>query len=652
MYFSRQTNKPKNLLAMKKMTFLFLAFLVSIASTAQKNTLVNPPEYQIFKENVDKLVPAIPITNKSIKNEPGISEKLEIQSFQKTADNNDLTINVEVTKYTSNPLNMNPFAAFAKTARSLDEKLSLTGMAFIHFEGDSKDDITKNEKNRIFSQVNIDPEEDTDFRVKKGGEKMKKKEFGMDVDAMFNYVNSLLKGSFHDAEAKWDKGKQFNHFYFAAAGNVLVKVQVYAYKTDSKNAPDARAIAEAILAKLPRDKPVPIETNITVYPTTNFNGDAFEVGLIPASPLLPAKIVLKTGKPNVSVNFALMVNGTGELRANNLSGKFLDVMTDAKGDATVWYHYTDTKPLTAPVRVQIVAEAEGKSRKAFVDVGLGLTFDHLSAIPEQVYEYSKSRPYAFALTVKSTFYPKLSIIDFLNRAHASKIWGTKMVGVELNSKWVNRPDGAPADSAFSGTTHIASTNISNSSNVLVANHRPWQYYTDISYPACVLNSEGTHIYQVSGNLCVYDNNSEGKAKMGDVFESHFKPDAILPLSVEYPKSWYNSVACSLASVNTDNEWFILEAVKLIPTYGMIADVSTTASSFLCGLSNGDYQKSIIDLAAWVGGQYIDNLMEADVFNKLSKSSQDAVLAAKATYFGLDQYKKKGELEQIREKQKK
>ena len=76
---------------------------------------------------MDKLLPAIPITNKSVKNEPGISEILEIQSFQKTPDNNDININVEVTKYTSNPLNMNPFAAFAKTARTLDENYPSPG---------------------------------------------------------------------------------------------------------------------------------------------------------------------------------------------------------------------------------------------------------------------------------------------------------------------------------------------------------------------------------------------------------------------------------------------------------------------------------------------------------------------------------------------
>jgi len=636
---------------MKKITLLFVAFLVSYSVYSQKNTLVNPPDYQIYKDNVDKLLPAIPITNKSVKNEPGISEKLEIQSFQKTPDNNDININVEVTKYTSNPLNVNPFAMFAKTARTLDEKLSLTGMAFIHFEGDSEDDITKNEKNRIFSQVNIDPEENTDFRVKKGGEKMKKKEFGMDVDAMFNYVNALLKGSFHDAEAKWDKGKQFNHFYFAAAGNVLVKVQVYAYKTDPKNAPDARAIANGILAKLPHGQMAPTETAFEVYPKMSATEPANEYGLIPASPLLPAKIIFKVGKPNLNVNFALMANGTGELRANGQSGKSVDILSDSKGVATVFYHYTDTKKLAAPLQVQVVAEVEGKNRKAFVNVGLGLAFDQLLAIPEQVYEYAPSKPYAFALSVKSTFFPKINLVNYLDAAHESKIWGSQMIGIQLVSTWVNKPDGAPADEFYVGTALIRSTHLSNSSNVLVANRQPWSYNTNISYPTCVLNSEGTHIYKISGEICVLDGDSPEKTRSAFLSEEMVKTDAIIPLSSVYPERWYKSVACALASVNTDQKWFVLEAVKLIPTYGMIADVSTTASSFLCGIMNGDYQKSIIDLASWVGGQYIDNLMEAATFNKLSKSSQDAVLAAKATYFGLDQYKKKGELEQIRENQK-
>ncbi|MCX6222549.1 MAG: hypothetical protein NTZ69_16385 [Bacteroidia bacterium] len=637
---------------MKKIVLLFSAFLVSYSVYSQKNTLVNPPDYQIYKDNVDKLLPAIPITNKSVKNEPGISEKLEIQSFQKTADNNDININVEVTKYTSNPLNMNPFAMFAKTARTLDEKLSLTGMAFIHFEGDSEDDITKNEKNRIFSQVNIDPEENTNFRVKKGGEKMKKKEFGMDVDAMFNYVNSLLKGSFHDAEAKWDKGKQFNHFYFAAAGNVLVKVQVYAYKTDPKNAPDARAIAEGILKKLPQDRAIPIETNIEVYPKFTFNETPNENGLIPASPLLPAKVIYKVGKSNVNVTFSLLVNCSGELRSETTQGKSISVISDAKGDAVVWYYYTDQNDIKAPVKITIVAEAEGKSKKAFVNVGLGLAFDGLKEIPEQVYIYSKAKPYAFKISVKSLFYPKLNIALYARAANESQIWGSKKIGVELVCTWINKPDDAEEDYFFVGSTFIECTKSDNVTNVLVATHGPnWEYYTDYSYPAVTLRSEGTHIYKVNGKLAVINDDSKDKNMIGLMNEPMANCPALIPLSSEYPERWYKSFACALATVDSEQKYLLVEAAKLIPTLGLWADVPMTASQFVCGLINGDYEKSILDLASWLGGQYIDNLSDKKVFDLLNTSKQNAVLAAKAAYFGTDQYKKKGELEQIREKQK-
>jgi hypothetical protein len=635
---------------MKNITLLFMAFLVSAIASAQKNTLTNAPAYQIYEESVDKLLPSIPISNKSISKETGISEKLSIQSFQKSEEKNDINIVIEVVKYISNPLNVNPMTMFSKGPSTLNRQSSLNSIAFLMLEGDAEDQILKKTKNCLFSQVNIDPEEGSDYRIKKAGEKMKKREFGMNVDSMFNYNNSLLKGSFHDAEAKWDMGNEFRHFYYAAAGNVVVEVEVYSHKTPPEKSPDARAIANSILSKLPHNQSI-TEANLEVYPKTTITGDPNEYGLIPASPLLPAKIILKTGKPNVNVNFALMVNSTGELRANNQTGKFLDVTTDAKGEATVWYYYTDTKKITAPVEVQVVAEVEGKNRKAHITVGFGLAFEKISAIPEQVYIYSLEKPYAFALSVKSTFFPKLNLVNYLHAAHDSKIWGGKMVGVELTSDWVNQPDGAPKDSSFSGTTHISSTNISNSSNVLVANDIPWRFYTDISYPACVLKSEGTHIYKISGRLCVMQGDAPQMPLLGLMNEEQFKPDAIIPLSSDYPERWYKSVICSLASVNSEQAWFVLEAVKLIPTYGMIADASTTASSFLCGILNGDYQKSLIDLASWLGGQYLDNLTESSVFNTLSKKNQDAVMAARLAYFGVDQVKKKGEVEQIRENQK-
>lgn len=636
---------------MKKSCLILVTFLIWNVALSQKNLLKNTPDYGIFEGNVESLAPEILVSNKVLSKEEGISEKLEIQSFQQTEEKNDINVLVEVTKFINNPLNENPFAAFAKTARSLNRKLSLTSIAFNDLEDDADDAMTKKDKGRVFYQVNIDPEEGSDYRMKQGGAKMKKKEFGMNIDAMFNYVNSLLKGNFHDAEAKWDLGKEYRHFYYASAGNVYVKVEVHAYKTAPEKAPDARKIAMAVLHKLPQDKPFDGPTNIEVYPKFNPLAEANDRGLIPASELLPAKIIYKTGQPNAQVKFSLMVNTPGELRTDNQKGKNITVPTDATGNAVAWYHYTDTKELTAPLEVQIVAEVGDKSRKAFVNVGLGLAFDQLREIPEQVYTYSPEKPYAFALSVKSTFFPNLNLAQYVLAAHDSKIWEDRRIGFELVCSWVNQPDGAPNDEFYVGTTNISPTMEGSNTNVLTANKQPMQYYTKVAYPAVILKSQGTHIYKVSGKTAVLNGNHPERPYISYAKEKMSVADALIPLSVDYPETWFKSFACCLASVDTQQKWFLLEAAKLIPTYGLLADVPATASSLVCGLLNGEYEKSILDLASWLGGQYIDNLMEPEVFNLLTKKNQDAVLAAKTAYFGTDMYKKNTELEQIRAKQK-
>lgn len=636
---------------MKTPLLILLSLLFWNIGFTQKNLLKNTPDYGIFEGNVETLAPEILVSNKVLSKEEGISEKLEIQSFQKSEEKNDINVLVEVTKYLSNPLNENPMAAFLKITRSIDRKLSLNAIAFTTLEGDTEDAMTKKEKGRVYYQANIDPEEGSDYRMKQGGAKMKKKEFGLNLDAMFNYVNSLLKGSFHDAEAKWDLGKEYRHFYYAAAGNVYVKVEVHSYKTAPEKSPDARKIAMAVLRKLPQDKPFDGPTNIEVYPKFKPLADANERGLIPASELLPAKIIYKTGQANAQVKFSLLVNTPGELRSDNQKGKSIAVSTDATGDAVAWYYYTDSHELSAPLEVQIVAEIGNKSRKAFVNVGLGLAFDELREIPEQVYVYSPEKPYAFALSVKSTFFPELNLPQYVLSAHNSKIWESRQIGFELVCTWVNKPDDAPADDFYVGTTNISPTSEGSNTNVLTANKHPMQYYTELPYPAVVLKSMGTHIYQVAGKTVVMNGNHPEKEMINYVNEKRAMADAFIPLSIDYPETWFKSMACALASVNDQQTWFVLEAVKLIPTYGLWADVPTAASSFVCGLLNGDYEKSILDLASWLGGQYIDNLMEADVFNKLTKKNQDAVLAAKTTYWGLDMSKKKTELEQLRAKQK-
>lgn len=636
---------------MKKLIIFVFACLFMASVYGQVNQLKNAPDYQIFEGNVESLTPEILVSNKVLSKEDGISEKFEIQSFQKSTENNDINVTVEIKKYLSNPLNENPMAGFLKIQRTLDNRTSLIAAAFTELEGDADDDMIKADKNRSYCQINIDPEEGSDFRMKRGGEKMKKKEFGINLDAMFNYVNSLLKGSFHDAESKWETPKEYRHFYYAAAGNMYIKVEVYAHKTAPDAAPNARSIANEILKKLPRSQIVDIPTSLEVYPKLAPLAKANDHGLIPASSLLPAKIVYKVGKPNVQVNYSLLVTSPGELRAENKSGKSISVNTDSNGDAVAWYYYTDQKSVNASVETQIVVEADGKSHKAYVSVGLGLAFDQLSEVPEQVYEYAAEKPYAFALSVKSRFFPNLNLAQYVYEAHESQVWGTKRLGVQLETVWVNKPDGARSDESYLGSTNIQAVSAGGRTNVLIANVHPMQYYTKNAYPGVLLKSQGTHIYKVIGQIAVLDGSNPDKPMISEMNEKMANTEVLIPLSVEYPERWYKSIACSLSSVDNDQWWFWLEAAKLIPTYGLIADAPTAASQFLCGMLNGDYEKSILDLASWLGGQYIDNLMEADIFNKLTKQKQDAVLAAKTAYFGTDMYKKNTELEQLRANQK-
>lgn len=650
---------------MKNYFLILVAFLFWNVALAQKNLLKDTPDFGIFEGNVESLAPQILVSNKIVSSEKDISEKLEIQSFQKSDEKNDINVQVDVTKFTSNPLNENPLAAFAKVARTLDRRLSLSAMAFTILEGDAGDAMLKREKDRTYCQVNIDPDEDSGFRMKQGGAKMKKREFGMNVDAMFNYVNSLLKGNFHDAEAKWDFGKEYRHFYYAAAGNVYIKVEVYAHKTSAGKAPNARTIAMDILQKLPQtvknSEPIVASgtsddtddgpTSIEVYPKFNPLAEANDRGLIPASDLLPARIIFKTKKPNAQAKFSLLANTPGELRSGSQKGVSITVTTDASGTAEAWYFYTDSHELSVPLDAQVVAEIGARSKKAHVNVGLGLVFDKLSQVPEQVYTYSPEKPYAFVLSVKSSFYPELNLAQYIRFAHESKLWGNKQLGFELVCSWVNKPDFAPADEFYVGTTNISPTSEGSNTNVLTANKQPMQYYSEFPYPAVVLKSEGTHIYKVEGKTVVMNGLDAEKNYLAYTKERYAASDAIIALSVDYPETWFKSLACCLASFDTQQKWFVVEALKLIPVYGLWADVPATASSFVCGLLNGEYEKSVLDLASWLGGQYIDNLMEPEVFNLLTKKNQDAVLTAKVAYFGTDMYKKKGELEQIRVKQK-
>lgn len=427
-------------------------------------------------------------------------------------------------------------------------------------------------------------------------------------------------------------------YYYVMGANVFISISCDT-PGNKVARPNTKALAEAILRRMSGSQS---RSAVEVYPYQGLSPS--EQGLIPASDLLPAKIVYKGGTPNSEVTFSLQGGTRGELRSGKISGKLITVTSDAAGSAETYYYYKgESKSLTAPLKDDIRVTADGETKTAQIHIGLGLAFDKIKAVLGQTYE---NNTYAFTLSVKSTFHPDLNIAAYLFNAEQSKAWGDKKLGIKLFSEWVNRPADAEHDEYYKGTANITASQERDS--ILTANHTPW--YTPpgakFFYPAVVMKTPGRHAYRVNGQIAVL--NRGGGDLIAYLDEKMVKSDTLLILSKEDPERWYQSLACSL-NATTTTQWFMLEAVKMIPVYGDAVDQLTAVTSLVCGLLKEDYEKSIIDLASWLGGKYIDNLMEPEVFNKLTQKQQDAVIVAKTSYFGTDMYKKKGEIDDIRNK---
>ena len=252
--------------------------------------------------------------------------------------------------------------------------------------------------------------------------------------------------------------------------------------------------------------------------------------------------------------------------------------------------------------------------------------------------------HALGLTVKSQFYPQLNVPLYLTNAEQARVWGASRVGLKLITEWVNRPADAAHDDYYKGTLSVVAGG--DNKGILTANEQPWysppgaKFY----YPAIVMRSEGKHAYRLYGRGAVLGNDG---AFVEFLDEGMGKADTLLFLAKDDPESWYQSLACSLNAASAD-QYLMLEAIKLVPVYGAIADKATTVTGLVCGLMKGEYEKSLLDVASWVGAQYIDHLMDPKVFDKLSKKHQDAVLAAKAAVTGgTDNYKRKQDVDSLR-----
>jgi hypothetical protein len=423
------------------------------------------------------------------------------------------------------------------------------------------------------------------------------------------------------------------------AGNVRISVSQLPGLEAKQFGPalDLRALSEAILARLAAAPSA--ETKVEVFPHKGLSPS--KEGLIPASEHLPAKIVLSGVAPGAQVTFSMPEASPGELRGAGLSGKRLTTQADASGRAEVFYHYLSSGAvLNKPLKVDVRVSSDGNTKEAAVVVGLGLAFDELKSISQNF----EKNLYAFSLKVKSGFHPDLNVVSYLFNAEQAGVWGGNSVGFKLYTEWVNRPEGDVHDDYYTGTANIVAGE--DKSNFLVANHEPWYAPPQIKYryPAVIMKSDGKHAYRINGRGAVL---AKGGQMVAFLEEKMVRGDSLLFLSKDDPESWYQSLACSL-NATSEEQYLMLEAVKLVPIYGAIADNVTSVSGFVCGVMKGDYEKSLMELASWLGAQYLDKLMEPAVFNKLTRRQQDAVLAAKGVTTGAtDNIKRKQELDSHR-----
>jgi hypothetical protein len=441
------------------------------------------------------------------------------------------------------------------------------------------------------------------------------------------------------------------HFYLLddrleiLAGNVRITARAgeeQNFKVHKVARPDLRALGEAILARLPGG--LSTAGKLQILPV--MTGASETVGLVPAAERFPARVTFSGARPGEEVRFALDAAAPGELRAAGSSGREVVVRADGAGQAIAHYHYLPSgKPLVRPLKLRVSVTAGGKTLAGEIHVGLGLAFDKQEVVQGQTYE---NDTHAFSLTVKSGFHPTLVLADYLTRAELAKVWPDSVLGLRLYAEWMNRPDGAVYDDAFRGTvTLVHGKGKGEEQRVfLVAQNQPWYgapggaFY----YPAIEMRSGGAHAYRLSARGAVL---GSAGSFIDFLHEAMVQGESLLVVSRENPEAWYQSLACSL-NARTEAQYMMLEAVKLVPAYGAIADKATAVSGLVCGLLGGDTEKSLLELASWLGAQYIDNLMEPAVFDKLSLVQQDAVLAAKAATTGAaDNFKRKQDVDALR-----
>jgi len=397
---------------------------------------------------------------------------------------------------------------------------------------------------------------------------------------------------------------------------------------------------------------------LEIYP---FEGlDPSERGLIPASDLTPARIVVKNAQPDYNVTFSLEDKAKGEFRIGDRAGKTMTVRSDARGNAQIYFYYTgfrNNTMLSAPETYLFMADTGRRKLKGYIEVGLGLVFDRVVPVMESGDVSGVKETYALGLSVKSAFHPRLPVSNYLNRAHDSGVWGDKKFGMKLITQWVNQ-EGEEHDlryqSAYNrqvtGTVTINSVGNMKSMLWAASGDPKWNNDDRLSgnhfLPAVKLMSSGKHIYRVVARPAILGANGDAIADTG---EQVTRNDALLVLSREEGgEKWYTSLACSLEAQDYD-QYLMLEVTKSMPIYGDAAGVFLTATSLACNLAQGEYEKALIGIGTVLGGKVLDKLSDPAQLAKFTERQQREILAAKKAYDALDDVGKNRERDEAIEK---
>lgn len=431
-------------------------------------------------------------------------------------------------------------------------------------------------------------------------------------------------------------------------GNVWFWVEV----SNGDDAHNAATIGHAVLSKLSGkgelvEQPTPVapgsqaeaaapaveESRFEVFALPSPAGDAgSRTAYLPASNKLPAKLVAKA-KPGGQVSFAIRSGKNANLQSGNVVGQQMNVKAGSNGLAEVLFYYNGGQ-VSSPLSYEIRVSQPGVQDTLTVNVGLGLAFDRIKAVKGDLRD-----TYPFTLTVKSRFYPKLQVGNYLTHIKNSGLWSGLTLGVKLDSQWVNMPSDATPDDSFRGTANIAST--AEGENLLtVANGQPQYYLTQYAYPAVVMKSDGRHAYRIFGELVLLDTNG---ADLGGLEESLQQKETIAIVSRDTPEHWMASLVCSLEVTSTE-QYVMLETAKMLPIGGEAVDVLTTVTGMMCKFGQAEYESLFYDIGTVLGGKYLDHLMEPEVFDKLTPKQQKAAQLAKKSYDDLDEYKKDQERE--------